>query len=103
MDFKHPTQEYFKFTIIRDLYRFLQRGLTFSTIFHKNLTRFSYCQPYKIFKLIIIMGSIPNSKHLLLELKLLKNPFQNISAFTWKVKDSQKLSILHKRIYFFSP
>ena len=72
MDFKHPTQEYFKFTIIRDLCRFLQPGLTSSTIFHKNFTRFSYCQLYKIFNLI--MGSIPNYwKHL--ELKLLKNPF----------------------------
>ena len=72
MDFKHPTQEYFEFTIIRDRCRFLQPGLTSSTIFHKNFTRFSYCQPYKIFSLI--MGSIPNYwKHL--ELKLLKNPF----------------------------
>ena len=72
MDFKHPTQEYFKFTIIRDLFRFLQPGLTSSTIFHKNFTRFSYCQPYNTFKLI--MGSILNDwKHL--ELKLLKSPF----------------------------
>ena len=65
MDFKHPTQEYFKFTIIRDLCRFLQPGLTSSTTrFHKNFTRFSYSQPYNIFKLI--MGSIPNDwKHLL--------------------------------------
>ena len=28
MDFKHPTQEYFKFDIIRDLCRFLQPSLT---------------------------------------------------------------------------
>ena len=64
MDFKHPIQEYFKFSIIRDLCRFLQPGLSSSTIFHKNFTRFFYCQPYKIFKLI--MGSIPNDwKHLL--------------------------------------
>ena len=75
MDFKHSTQEYFKFTIIGDLCTFLQRGLTSATIFHKNLTRFSYCQPYKIFKLVIIIGSIPNSEHLLLELKLLKISF----------------------------
>ena len=41
MDFKHPTQEYFKFTIIRDLCRFLQPGITSSiTIFHKNLLDF---------------------------------------------------------------
>ena len=53
MDFKHLTQEYFKFTVIRDLFRFLQPGLIFCTIFHKNFTRFSYCQPYKIFKLIM--------------------------------------------------
>ena len=54
MDFKHPAQKYFKFTIIRDLCRFLQPDLTSSTtIFHKNFTRFSYCQPYKIFKLIM--------------------------------------------------
>ena len=58
MDFKHPTPEYFKFTIIRDLCRFLEPGLTSSTIFHKNFTRFSYCQPQKILKLI--MGSAPN-------------------------------------------
>ena len=37
MDFKDPNQEYFKFTIIRDLCRFLQPGLTSSTIFHKNV------------------------------------------------------------------
>ena len=42
MDFKHPTQGYFKFTIIRDLCRSLQPGLTSSTsTFHKNFTRFS--------------------------------------------------------------
>ena len=35
-EFKHTTQEYFKFTFIRDLCRFLQPGLTSSTIFHKN-------------------------------------------------------------------
>ena len=72
MDLKHPSQEYFTFAIIRDPCRFVQPGLTSSTIFHKNFTRFSYCQPYKIFKLI--MGSIPNDwKHL--EVKLLKTPF----------------------------
>ena len=43
MYFKHPTQKYFKFTITRDLCRFLQPGLTSCTIF----------QPYKIFKLIM--------------------------------------------------
>ena len=43
MYFKHPTQIYFKFTITRDLCRFLQPGLTSCTIF----------QPYKIFKLIM--------------------------------------------------
>ena len=58
MDFKHPTQEYFKFTIIRDLWRFLEPGLTFSIIFHKNFTRFFYCQPHEILK--IMMGSVPN-------------------------------------------
>ena len=64
MDFKRPIQEYFKFPIVRDLCRFLLPGLTSSTIFHKHFTTFSYCQPYKIFKLI--MGSIPNDqKHLL--------------------------------------
>ena len=64
MDFKHPTHEYFKFAIIMELCRFLQPGLISSTIFHSNVTRFPYCQPYKIFKLI--MGSIPNDwKHLL--------------------------------------
>ena len=74
MDFKQPIQEYFKFTIIRNLCRFLQPGITSSTtIFHKSFTRFSYCQPYKIFKLI--MGSIPNDWKHLLRLKLLKNPF----------------------------
>ena len=71
MDFKHPTQEYFRFTIIMDLCRFLQPGLTSSTIFHKNSTRFSYCQPYKIFKLII--NSMIGKTYL--ELKLLTNPF----------------------------
>ena len=40
MDFKHPTQEYFKFTIIRDLCRFLQQGLTSFTIFTKILLGF---------------------------------------------------------------
>ena len=41
MDFKHPTQQYFKFTIIRDVYRFLQPGLISSTtIFHKNLLNY---------------------------------------------------------------
>ena len=62
MDIKHPTQEYFKFTIIIDLYRFLQPVVTSSTKFQKNFTRFFYWQPYKIFK--IIMGSIINDwKH----------------------------------------
>ena len=56
--------------------RFLEPGLT---IFHKNFTRFSYCQPYQIFKLI--MGSILNDwKHL--ELKLLKNPFEKFQKFS---------------------
>ena len=71
MNFKHPTQEYFKFIIIRDLCTFLQPGLTSSTKFHQNFSRFSYCQQCKILKLI--MGSSLNWKHL--ELKLLKNPF----------------------------
>ena len=72
MDFKHPTQEYLKFTIIRGFSRFLQPGLISSAIFHKDFTRFSCCQLYKIFKLI--MRSILNYwKHV--ELKLLKNPF----------------------------
>ena len=94
MDVKHPTQEYFKFTIIRDLCRFLQPGLTSSTIFHKNFTRFSYCQSFKIFKLI--MGSIPNDwKHLLrteTSQKSLLKIFCYNNKVTWKVKDSQKLS-----------
>ena len=38
--------------------RFLQPGLISSTIFHKKFARFSYCQPYKIYKLIT--GSFPN-------------------------------------------
>ena len=94
MDFKHPIQEYFKFSIIRDLCRFLQPGLSSSTIFHKNFTRFFYCQPYKIFKLI--MGSIPNDcKHLLrteTSQKSLLKIFCYNNEITWKVKDSQKLS-----------
>ena len=50
--------------------RFLQPGLTSCAIFQKNITRFSYCQPCKIFKLI--MGLILNDwKHL----KVLKNLF----------------------------
>ena len=73
MDFKYPTQEYFKFTIIMDIRSYISTTrflLTSSTIFHKNFTRFSYCQPCKIFKLIV--GSILNDwKHL----KLLKNLF----------------------------
>ena len=93
MDFRHSI--YFKFTIIRDLCRFLQPGLSSSTIFHKNFTRFSHCQSYKIFK--IVMGSIPNDwKHLLLRIetsqKFLLNIFCCNSKVTWKVKDSQKLS-----------
>ena len=94
MDFKHPTQEYFKFTIIRDLCRFLQPGLTSSTIFHKNFTRFSYCQPYKIFNLI--MGSVPNYWKDLLRTETSQKPLLQIFCYnnkvTWKVKDSQKLS-----------
>ena len=82
--------------------RFLQPGLTSSTIFHKNFTRFSYCQPYKIFKLI--MGSIPNGwKHLLrteTSQKSLLKIFCYNNKVTWKVKDSQKPSILYKRIHF---
>ena len=85
--------------------RFLQPGLTSSTIFHKNFTRFSYCQPYKIFKLI--MGSIPNGwKHLLrteTSQKSLLKIFCYNNKVTWKVKDSQKLSILYKRIHFLLP
>ena len=74
--------------------RFLQPGLTSSTIFHKNFTRFSYCQLYKIFKLI--MGSISNDwKHLLrteTSQKSLLKIFCYNNKVTWKVKDSQKLS-----------
>ena len=85
--------------------RFLQPGLTSSTIFHKNFTRFSYCQLYKTFKLI--MGSISNDwKHLLrteTSQKSLLKIFCYNNKVTWKVKDSQKLSILRKRIDFFLP
>ena len=76
MDVKHPTQEYFKFTIIRDLCRFLQPGITSSiAIFHKNFIRFFYCQPYKIFKLI--MGSIPNDWNTYLDWNFSKISFKN--------------------------
>ena len=94
IDFKHPTQEYFKFTIIRDLCRLLQPGLTSCTMFHKNFTRFSYCQLYRIFKLI--MDSIPNDKkHLLrteISQKFVLKVFCYNNKVTWKVKDSQELS-----------
>ena len=105
MDFKHPTQEYLKFTIIRGFSRFLQPGLISSAIFHKDFTRFSCCQLYKIFKLI--MRSIPNYwKHLRrteTSQKSLLNIFCYNNKVTWKIKDSQKLSILYKRIHFFLP
>ena len=105
MDFKYPAQEYFKSTIIRDLCRFIQPDLAFSTIFYKNFTRCSYCQPYKTFKLS--MDSIPNDWKLLLRTetsqKSLLKLFCCNNKVTWKVKDSQKLSILYKRITFFFP
>ena len=86
--------------------RFLQPGLTSSTIFHKSFTRFSYCQPYKIFKHIIgqWLETLETSQKSLLKIFCYNN------KVTWNVEDFQKLSkrnllhpsasILYKHIYF---
>ena len=57
MNCKHTPPRNISSLPLWDLCRFLQPGLTSSTIFHKNFTRFSYCQPYKIYKLIIGLNS----------------------------------------------
>ena len=78
-----------KFTIIRDLCRFLQAGLISSTIFHKKLG-FPTAN-HKIYK--ITLDSIPNDwKHLLrteTSQKSLLKIFCYNNKVTKKVKDLQ--------------
>ena len=71
MDFRHPTKEYFKFTIITGIFRFLQAPLPqhfirilldFPTVNHKRYLNLLWTQ-------------LPVIGNNYLELKLLKNPF----------------------------
>ena len=71
MDFKHPTQEYFKFTIIRDSFRFLQPPLL--EYFIRILLDFSTANHTRYLNLL--WTQLPVIGNTYLELKLLKNPF----------------------------
>ena len=71
MDFKHPTQECFKFTIIRDRFRFLQPPLL--EYFIKILLDFPTANHTKYLNLLWTQLSVIGNTYL--ELKLLKNPF----------------------------
>ena len=71
MDFKHPTQEYFKITIIRDRFRFLQPPLL--EYFIKILLDFPTANHTRYLNLLWTQLSVIGNTYL--ELKLLKNPF----------------------------
>ena len=71
MDFKHPTQEYFKITIIRDGFRFLQPPLL--EYFIKILLDFPTAKHTRYLNLLWTQLSVIGNTYL--ELKLLKNPF----------------------------
>ena len=71
MDFKHPTQEYFKFTIIRDRFRFLEPPLL--QYFIRILLDFPTANYTR--HLNLLWAQFPVTGNTYLELKLLKNPF----------------------------
>ena len=94
-----PTNISDKFTIIRDLFRFLQPGLTSSATFDKKQC-FSIANHKRIYK--PFMDLIPNDwKHLLRsktsQKSFLKTFYYNNKG-TRKLKDFRKLS--NKEIYF---
>ena len=98
MDFKHPTQEYFKFTIIRDFCRFLQPGLTpLLQYFTRILLDFPSANHTRYLNLLwaqfTMIGNLLRTET---SQKFLLRIFCYNNKFTWKVKDSQKLSILCK-------
>ena len=82
LDSKHPTQEYLRqTTIIRDLCRSLQPGLTTLTIFRKKLD-FPAANHKRYMSLLWAQFSMIGNTYL--ELKLLKNRFKIFSATTIK-------------------